>query len=259
MERLRALAEFGELAAAYVARAPQATPREFARSVSAVADFGLRALEEPELGAREESARLETDAGRPVQILPISVAGGLEADHVFVCGLYGSHLAAGDFSAIPAPLLHEPLPPDDGTARERAVRQLAYVAITRARRRLVLAYPRADDRGEDRTPAPVLADVAAGLGGRYIDREEELFGPAEALHSTYRLLRDELLEGTMRAGGRLGELRFDTDLDVSHAVVRYLELLKVAALIARPEDQTVADALRDGQRPHHAGDQLRAA
>ncbi len=37
----------------------------------------------------------------------------------------------------------------------------------------------------------------------------------------------------MRAGGRLGELRFDTDLDVSHAVVRYLELLKLAALIAR--------------------------
>ena len=70
------------------------------------------------------------------------------------------------------------------------------------------------------------------------DREEELFGPAETLHSTYRLLRDELLEGTMRAGGRLGELRFDTDLDVSHAVVRYLELLKLAALIERPDGQS---------------------
>ena len=49
----------------------------------------------------------------------------------------------------------------------------------------------------------------------------------------------------MRAGGRLGELRFDTDLDVSHAVVRYLELLKLAALIARPEGQSVAESLRD--------------
>jgi DNA helicase-2/ATP-dependent DNA helicase PcrA len=49
----------------------------------------------------------------------------------------------------------------------------------------------------------------------------------------------------MRTGGRLGELRFDTDLDVSHAVVRYLELLKLAALIARPEGQSVAEALRD--------------
>jgi DNA helicase II / ATP-dependent DNA helicase PcrA len=77
------------------------------------------------------------------------------------------------------------------------------------------------------------------------EREEELFGPAETLHSTYRLLRDELLEGTARAGGRLGELRFDTDLDVSHAVVRYLELLKLAALIARPDGQSVAESLRD--------------
>jgi DNA helicase-2/ATP-dependent DNA helicase PcrA len=49
----------------------------------------------------------------------------------------------------------------------------------------------------------------------------------------------------MRAGGRLGELRFDTDLDVTHAVVRYLELLKLAALIARPEGQSVAEGLRD--------------
>ncbi len=72
------------------------------------------------------------------------------------------------------------------------------------------------------------------------EREEELFGPAETLHSTYRLLRDELLEGTARAGGRLGELRFDTDLDVSHAVVRYLELLKLAALIARRLGRTRA-------------------
>jgi DNA helicase-2/ATP-dependent DNA helicase PcrA len=52
----------------------------------------------------------------------------------------------------------------------------------------------------------------------------------------------------MRAGGRLGELRFDTDLDVSHAVVRYLELLKLAALLARvggDPSQSLEDALRD--------------
>jgi DNA helicase-2/ATP-dependent DNA helicase PcrA len=59
------------------------------------------------------------------------------------------------------------------------------------------------------------------------------------------LLRDELLESTMRAGGRLGELRFDTDLDVSHAVVRYLELLKLAALLQRPPGQSMAEALAD--------------
>ncbi len=38
VERLRALARFGELAAAHVARMPQATAREFARSIAAVAE-----------------------------------------------------------------------------------------------------------------------------------------------------------------------------------------------------------------------------
>ena len=63
----------------------------------------------------------------------------------------------------------------------------------------------------------------------------------------------------MRAGGRLGELRFDTDLDVAHAVVRYLELLKLAALIARPEGQAIADAPARRQRPDPPGGHGRAA
>src|SRR5207302_309128 len=120
-----------------------------------------------------------------------------------------------------------------------------YTAVTRSRARVVLAFPGVNDRGAVLLPAPDLEETRLVLGGAWEEKQEELFGPAETLHSTYRLLRDELLEGTMRAGGRLGELRFDTDLDVSHAVVRYLELLKVAALIARPEGQPVGEALRD--------------
>ncbi|HEX2088075.1 MAG TPA: ATP-dependent helicase, partial [Solirubrobacteraceae bacterium] len=42
VERLTNLARLGELAAHYVRRAPQATPREFARSIAAVAEAGLR-------------------------------------------------------------------------------------------------------------------------------------------------------------------------------------------------------------------------
>ena len=55
VERLRALARFGELAAAYVRRSPQATPREFARSIAAVADSGVRDEEEPELAGAAAS------------------------------------------------------------------------------------------------------------------------------------------------------------------------------------------------------------
>jgi DNA helicase II / ATP-dependent DNA helicase PcrA len=233
VERLRALASFGELASAYVRRAPQATPREFARSIAAVADFGLREQEEPTLSA----------AG-VVQVLTFDAAGGLEAEHVYVLGLHAG-VAARSPEPIPDALLREDLPADSEENRRTALRQSLYVALTRARSRLVLAYPRASDRGITLAPSPHAEAVLEALQGGWEDKQEELFGPAETLHSTYRLLRDELLEGTMRAGGRLGELRFDTDLDVSHAVVRYLELLKAAALIARPEGQSVAEALRD--------------
>ncbi|HEY2318719.1 MAG TPA: ATP-dependent DNA helicase [Solirubrobacteraceae bacterium] len=236
VERLRALAAFGELAAAYVARSPQATPREFARSIGAVADYGLREQEEPELG----------DA-TAVQILTLGAGGGLEADHVYVIGLHAG-LAMAPPEAIPDSLLGEELPADSEETRRAALAQELYVAMTRARVRLVLAFPNADDRGGPLAPAPALEAARGALGAVWQEREEELFGPAETLHSTYRLLRDELLEGTMRAGSRLGELRFDTDLDVSHAVVRYLELLKLAALIAqgeRDEARSVAESLRD--------------
>src|SRR5437660_7986577 len=80
VERLRALARFGELAASYVRRSPQATPREFARSIAAVAEAGPPAL-------RDEEAPELNDA-RVVQVLSLAAAGGLEADHVYVVGVH---------------------------------------------------------------------------------------------------------------------------------------------------------------------------
>ena len=40
--------------------------------------------------------------------------------------------------------------------------------------------------------------------------EEELFGPAEGLHATYRKLREEVLEASWKAGRELSEPRLDT-------------------------------------------------
>ncbi len=232
VQRLRALARFGELAAAYARRSPQATPRQFARFIAAVAESGAREQNEP-----------ERPVAQGVQVIALDSAAPAAADHVYALGLHAA-------LALPAP---EPIPsalrppgqsgpPAEG---DLGLRRALYLAFTRTAVRLTVAYPNLGERSAALRPCPPVERARTVLGEDWEDKPEELFGPAEMLHSTYRLLRDEVLEATMTVGGRLGELRLDTDLDVSHAIVRYLELLKLAALIERPDGQSLDEALRD--------------
>jgi DNA helicase-2/ATP-dependent DNA helicase PcrA len=101
-------------------------------------------------------------------------------------------------------------------------------------RHLAAVVPEAG-RDQPRAESPALPQ-------RDPDGPDEAEGP---VHATLELLREELLEGVAHIGGRLGELRLDTDLDISHGVARYLELLKVSALLQRPSDQSLGDALAD--------------
>ncbi|HVL95116.1 MAG TPA: PD-(D/E)XK nuclease family protein, partial [Solirubrobacteraceae bacterium] len=235
-ERLVNLAKFGELAAAYARRSPQATARDFARSISAVAEAGLREVE-----------ATAGDRPRGVQVMAMHAAKGHEFDHVYVLGLFAARMPGPRRRAldpIPDQLIKEALPADTKAAHVAAQRRLLHVAMTRARRRLVLAYPEVTDRGARQQPSPFAEEARAALGAEWEPREEELFGPAETLQSTFRVLRDELMHTIAQVGGRLGELRFDTDLDVSHAVVRYLEVLKLSALLERTRaGQSAAEAL----------------
>jgi DNA helicase-2/ATP-dependent DNA helicase PcrA len=235
VERLRGLARFGELASAFTQRQPQAAPREFARSIAAAAEAGLRDEEEPPPGSV-----------RGVQVLAMHAAQGLEFDHVYVLGLHAARMPGvhtRTLEPIAPALMKETLPQDDHAAHAAEMRRLLHVAMTRARRRLVLVHPQASDRGAAQPPSPFAEEARAALGAEWEERAEELFGPDESLHSTYRILRGELLETIKRTGSSLGELRFDTELDVSHAVVRYLEVVKLAALIERAGDQPLPDAL----------------
>jgi DNA helicase-2/ATP-dependent DNA helicase PcrA len=84
--------------------------------------------------------------------------------------------------------------------------------------------------GAEALPEPVAVPVEDAAGD---------------LEATLHLLREEVLASVARIGGRLGELRLDTDLDISHGVARYLELLKVSALLQRPDGQSLAEALAD--------------
>jgi CRISPR/Cas system-associated exonuclease Cas4 (RecB family) len=138
-------------------------------------------------------------------------------------------------SALTTAIESPQVPPD---ARERVqrfleLRKAAAEALDAGRPDLlarVVLGAEGQDRNEDRSK----------IGGQHIDDALQ-----EALLQTLRMMREEVLASVARIGSRLGELRLDTDLDISHGVVRYLELLKLAALVQRPAGQGVADALAD--------------
>jgi DNA helicase II / ATP-dependent DNA helicase PcrA len=97
---------------------------------------------------------------------------------------------------------------------------------------------------EDTRPGRAYAEaLAASPEPVEEDHEEELFGPAEGLHATYRMVREQVLEASWRAGRELSEPRLDTAIDVNRAIARYLELLKLAALAQRPGEEGTAEAI----------------
>ncbi|HEX6456114.1 MAG TPA: ATP-dependent DNA helicase [Solirubrobacterales bacterium] len=100
------------------------------------------------------------------------------------------------------------------------------------------------ERGEGAArPSRYYEEALAAAGAEEELHEEELFGPAEGLHATYRQLREQVLEASWRAGRELSEPRLDTAIDVNRAIARYLELLKLAALAQRPGDEPTAEAI----------------
>ena len=113
-----------------------------------------------------------------------------------------------------------------------------------ARSGLVLSRVERGQEGEAARPSRFYEERLTGAGGAAEEEhEEELFGPAEGLHATYRALREQVLEASWRAGRELSEPRLDTAIDVNRAIARYLELLKLAALAQRPGDEPTAEAI----------------
>ena len=238
VERLLNLARLGDLAGAFERRVPGAGAREFARHLAVLADSGL--------GEKEAGT---PGGGRAVTVMSIESAAGLSFDHVFVLGLHATRaggwaLGGRGSSGAPAPAGPAPADLAPPSADERS-RRLLYVAMTRARSGLVLAYATSSQRRSDRSPSPLVEQARAALRAEWETRDEELFCPAEALHSVFRERRDELLATVARLGTRLGELRLDTELDVAHGVVRFAELVKLASLLQRRDNEPVADALSD--------------
>jgi len=145
-----------------------------------------------------------------VQGMAMDAVKGIGFDHVFVLGLEGE----ADWARIGWP----------------------------ARTGLVLSRVERGEEGEA-GPSRFYEEALAAAEGSEEEHGEELFGPAEGLHATYRTLREQVLEASWRAGRELSEPRLDTAIDVNRAIARYLELLKLAALAQRPGDEPTAEAI----------------
>jgi DNA helicase-2/ATP-dependent DNA helicase PcrA len=202
-ERLLGLSRLAELATAWTRREPHGSTRGFVRYLSAVAEAGVEA-EEAE----------EPPAPGAVRGMAAAAVKGLGFDHVFVLGLEEE----ADWERIGWP----------------------------ARGGLVLSRVERGPEGEAARPSRYYEEALASAGTEGASEElheEELFGPAEGLHATYRQLREQVLEASWRAGRELSEPRLDTAIDVNRAIARYLELLKLAALAQRPGDEPTSEAI----------------
>jgi DNA helicase-2/ATP-dependent DNA helicase PcrA len=233
-ERLQSLSRLSELAAAWTRREPRGSVRDFVRHLTAVADAG-------ELDPDDAA----TAPGGSVVLAEPEQVKGLEFEHVYVLGLHRGALPARDSAAgwLPRSLLPGGLAAAEGEDATRAARaRLAYLAMTRASRALVMSWPEQSADGQV-APSPFYEAARDALEAEEEIHEEELFGPAEGLHSTYRMLRDEVLESSWRAGSALSEMRLDTAEDVTQAVARYLELIKLAALVQRPGTEPAAETI----------------
>jgi DNA helicase II / ATP-dependent DNA helicase PcrA len=148
------------------------------------------------------------------------------------------------------------LAPEDAVVQRASLERLHALAVDFVRERpasstrdlarhLATVVPEAhtDSRPELALTDAVQAEPSSG--GPLADEPAAPEPQADRLETALRLLREEVLGSVARIGGRLSELRLDTDLDISHGVVRYLELLKLSALLQRPAGQDLADALAD--------------
>jgi DNA helicase-2/ATP-dependent DNA helicase PcrA len=232
-ERLVNLSRLAELAADFSRRMPRSSVRDFVRHIAAVAEAGDVSADE-----------VDPPAPGAVMVAEPGQVKGLEFDRVYLLGLDAGSMRVAPWEDrwIPEELAVGPLPDADEELVARRQRRLAYLAVSRAARAAVLSWP--EEQGDETSrPASFYVAVREALGAPEEIHDEEVFGPAEGLHSTYRMIRDEVLEASWRAGSALSEMRLDTAEDVNRAVARYLELIKLAALLQQPGQEAAREGL----------------
>ena len=221
--RLEGLAALQRLAADLVRRDPRLDGRGLVRRLTALSEVGHR-------------GRIERGPRRiGVQVQTIHQAKGLEFDAVFVIGLHAARMPGRDRrdADIPDELLPESIQRGkDAHVAER--RRLVYVALTRARRQLVLSTSEGGERG--RGPSLFYEEARAAVGSP----EPERVGEApelEALHAIGRA-RAELERVTLAAAAALaaGVPEIEAMAGVTEAVHDLVGARAAALAPASPPD-----------------------
>lgn len=214
LEALAGLADIEDLAVHFAQFEPRSGGREFcaylASAIAAGQPLHQTTDRELDLGLGDSgSGHL---AGMPVHVTSVGPTAGRQFDHVYVFG----------------------------TARP------LYIAITRARIRVTVVRTAAGaaNGAQGWSAGPVEAARVAS-GRQWEDRLPAALGETTALHAALRATRERVLQDVGAIGARLGELRLDTDRDIADGVARYLELVKLAALVERPRHQALLEALDD--------------
>jgi DNA helicase-2/ATP-dependent DNA helicase PcrA len=249
-DRLANLSKLQRLAEEFATRNPQAAAREFAIYITSMAEAGF---DEP-----SESAEQDPNA---VRLLTAHSSKGLEFDYVFVPGMIAARWPGkrGSGGSVPAPLLKDPMPPLPGKDPEREAfieetRRLAHVAMTRARRQLMLSWfdDSTDPTGTGRTRTKVSpffeeaqrAVEAAGFPAEVREFQERDFETTDFVYAEMEMLRRELMRSLDRTGADLGEMRLDASSGTPYDFARFAELIKLSALTHRlRHGQSIADAL----------------
>ncbi len=224
-ERSASLAWLQGQARAFAYSFPWANGRELiAHLLGADGGEQLRADGDERAAADEiEAAAPELDEGL-VQLLDLDSGSLTEVDHAYIVGLRALQNGGGEEDAAGAAL---------GRLAELGCRDF------------VLSYAALRGGGEECAPEPTIERMRGAIGAPWQEMAAKPADPDETIEAALRAMRAELLDGVASIGGRLRELRLDTEIDVSHGIVRYLELVKLAALLERPAGQSVAEALAD--------------
>lgn len=165
------------------------------------------------------------------------------AEHVYLVGLQAGRIGPAGGVGVGGPV-RTGSGADRGQARSDQAGAIDEL-LSRGCKSVVLCYARAAQGQQECVPLAAVERVRDARNAQWQDMAGGPADPEEAIEAALRTMRQELLDGVASIGGRLGELRLDTEVDVSHGIVRYLELVKLAALLERAPDQSVAEALAD--------------